>query len=77
MLGRKVFFFDPDQMHKISGAANTSSCHTAHASLLAAYTRAFTKLSSSTSSGAVPLLYHVMFPLLWDNHSSYHFPSDL
>lgn len=77
MLGRKVFFFDPDQMHKRSGAANASSCHTAHASLLAAYTRAFTKLSSSTFSGAVPLLYHVLFPLLWDNHSSYYFPSDL
>lgn len=43
MLGRKVFFFDPDQIHKMSKAANASSCHTADARLLAAYSKAFTK----------------------------------
>lgn len=43
MLGRKVFFFDPDQIHKMSKAANASSCHTADARLLAAYSKAFHK----------------------------------
>lgn len=75
MLGRKVFFFDPDQMHKISEAANASSCHTADASLLAAESsQSFYPLLSL----AVPLHYHVItFSLLRDNDSSYYFPSDL
>lgn len=71
MLGRKVFFFDSDQMHKMSKAANTSSCHTADASLLAAISRERTKLLPSTFSLAIPLHYHIiMFSLLWDNNSS-------
>lgn len=78
MLGRKIFFFDPDQMHKMSKAANASSCHTADASLLAAYSREFTKLLFSTFFTTVPLHYHVIiFSLLWDNNSSQYFPSDL
>lgn len=38
-LGNKVFFFDPNQMHKTSKATNTSRCHTADASLLAVFSR--------------------------------------
>lgn len=46
---KKSLFFDPDQMHTMSKAANVSSCHTADASPLAAFSRKFTKLLSSTS----------------------------
>lgn len=57
MLGRKVFFFDPDQMHKISEAAKASSCHTADASPLAAESSQSFYLLLSL---AVPLHYHVI-----------------
>lgn len=71
MLGKKVIFFDPDQIHKMSKAANASSCHTAGARLLAACSKAFTELLSSTFFLTVPLHYHIiMFSLLWDNNSS-------
>lgn len=71
MLGRKVFFFDPNQIHKMSKAANASSCHTADARLLGACSKAFTKPLSSAFFLTVPLHYHViMFSLLWDNNSS-------
>lgn len=78
MLRRKVFFLDPDQMHRVSKAANASSFHTADASLLAAFSKKFTKRLSSTFSLTAPLHYHViMFSLLWERDSSYYFPSDL